>query len=175
MDTDPDDPGPDISLLHDLVASIKLSKMQKKVKHILLHWLNYYRSTLGEPNCSTSPTSQFRFLENPIFKHLPPPRLQGCRSITVKPCYTASYHGPWWRAAAGTHNMTFDFVYFFGEGNLHGHCCVFIRKGTFQFIFILFFCVSLVVSLAFTSRAISTALIFIVWMRNSSHTIKPNP
>ncbi|XP_037052707.1 uncharacterized protein LOC119086202 [Peromyscus leucopus] len=47
VDTDPDDPGPDISLLHDLVASIKLSKMQKKVKHILLHWLNYYRSTLG--------------------------------------------------------------------------------------------------------------------------------
>lgn len=49
MDTDPDNPGTNISLMHDLVASIKLSRMQKKVKHILLHWLNYYRSTLGKP------------------------------------------------------------------------------------------------------------------------------
>ncbi|MEJ1277096.1 hypothetical protein NN561_008008 [Cricetulus griseus] len=47
VDTDPDNPGTNISLMHDLVASIKLSRMQKKVKHILLHWLNYYRSTLG--------------------------------------------------------------------------------------------------------------------------------
>ncbi|KAL6074958.1 hypothetical protein STEG23_031648 [Scotinomys teguina] len=46
VDTDSDDLGTDISLLHDLVASIKLRKMQKKIKHILLHWLNYYRSTL---------------------------------------------------------------------------------------------------------------------------------
>ncbi|XP_040610956.1 uncharacterized protein C3orf20 homolog isoform X2 [Mesocricetus auratus] len=47
VDTDPDDPGTDISLMHDLVTSIKLSRIQKKIKHILLHWLNYYRSTLG--------------------------------------------------------------------------------------------------------------------------------
>ncbi|XP_026640243.1 uncharacterized protein C3orf20 homolog [Microtus ochrogaster] len=47
VDTDPDDPGEDISLMHDLATSIELSRIQKKVKHILLHWLNYYRSTLG--------------------------------------------------------------------------------------------------------------------------------
>ncbi|CAO2581448.1 Uncharacterized protein C3orf20 homolog [Lemmus lemmus] len=47
VDTDPDDPGQDISLMHDLVASIELSRIQKKVKRIILHWLNYYRSALG--------------------------------------------------------------------------------------------------------------------------------
>ncbi|KAK7824912.1 hypothetical protein U0070_014118 [Myodes glareolus] len=58
VDTDPDDPGADISLMHDLATSIELIRIQKKVKHILLHWLNYYRSTLG--------------LESPHVCRLPP-------------------------------------------------------------------------------------------------------
>lgn len=64
VDTDPDDPGEDISLMHDLATSIKLSRIQKKVKHILLHWLNYYRSTLGK---SWNPLYYDPLLHSPCF------------------------------------------------------------------------------------------------------------
>lgn len=69
VDTDPDDPGEDISLMHDLATSIKLSRIQKKVKHILLHWLNYYRSTLGK---SWNPLFYDPLLHSPCFTiHVP--------------------------------------------------------------------------------------------------------
>lgn len=37
----------DISPMSDPVAVIKLRGLQRKFKHILLHWLDHYRSVLG--------------------------------------------------------------------------------------------------------------------------------
>lgn len=69
VDTDPDDPGADISLMHDLATSIELIRIQKKIKHILLHWLNYYRSTLGK---SWNPLHHDPLLHRPCFTiHVP--------------------------------------------------------------------------------------------------------
>ncbi|XP_044940754.1 uncharacterized protein C3orf20 homolog isoform X2 [Mustela putorius furo] len=41
------DPVMDISPFSDIPTVIKLRRLQKKVKHILFHWLDYYRFTLG--------------------------------------------------------------------------------------------------------------------------------
>ncbi|XP_037369747.1 uncharacterized protein C3orf20-like isoform X2 [Talpa occidentalis] len=37
----------DISPMHDIASLIKLRKLQRKVKHILLHWLDHYRFAMG--------------------------------------------------------------------------------------------------------------------------------
>ncbi|XP_058597713.1 uncharacterized protein C3orf20 homolog isoform X1 [Neofelis nebulosa] len=41
------DPVMDISPMSDITTVIKLRRLQKKVKYILLHWLDYYRFALG--------------------------------------------------------------------------------------------------------------------------------
>lgn len=42
------DPVMDISPFSDIPTVIKLRGLQKKVKHILFHWLDYYRFALGQ-------------------------------------------------------------------------------------------------------------------------------
>eukprot|EP00071_Canis_lupus_P025486 XP_022259043.1 uncharacterized protein C3orf20 homolog isoform X2 [Canis lupus familiaris] len=41
------DPKMDINPMSDIATGIKLRRLQKKVKHILFHWLYYYRFALG--------------------------------------------------------------------------------------------------------------------------------
>nr|XP_055192324.1 uncharacterized protein C3orf20 homolog [Nyctereutes procyonoides] len=41
------DPKMDINPMSDIATGIKLRRLQKKVKHILFHWLDYYRFALG--------------------------------------------------------------------------------------------------------------------------------
>nr|XP_012630751.1 uncharacterized protein C3orf20 homolog [Microcebus murinus] len=47
VDTDTSDPAMDISPMHDVATAINLRRLQRKAKHILLHWLNHYRFVLG--------------------------------------------------------------------------------------------------------------------------------
>ncbi|XP_060051547.1 uncharacterized protein C3orf20-like isoform X2 [Erinaceus europaeus] len=76
------DPVMDISIMYDIKTVITIRKLQRKVKHILLHWLDHYRLAVGLQSLHVCGIP--RFLQDVAKKEVPSAEFPLPQSATEK-------------------------------------------------------------------------------------------